>query len=312
MVVLDQLPYMIPLFKLFGIKVLYYCHFPEAYLCDYEKLSKPQYYYRKIIDRLEKWSINYADKICSNSEFSKENVIEFCGEHLRNRIIVLYPCVSLNCEIEKTSGKENNPGLKTKYFLSLNRFETRKNVSLALKSFARIMTESSFKTEQNKYELVLAGGFNDKNIENVNCLKELKKLASNLNISDKVKYHFNFNDQEKMRLIKNSICLLYTPCFEHFGIVPCEAMILGVPVIAINHGGPTETIIHSKTGFLLENDEVVWANHMNKLGIDDNLRNKMGDSATIHVNSKFGFESFSKNSIEILKTLLNKKSNKMG
>ena len=37
---------------------------------------------------------------------------------------------------------------------------------------------------------------------------------------------------------------------EHFGIVPLEAMGLGTPVIAVNNGGPTETIVHDKTGFL--------------------------------------------------------------
>jgi len=46
------------------------------------------------------------------------------------------------------------------------------------------------------------------------------------------------------------IGLLYTPDREHFGIVPLEAMQLGLPVIAVNTGGPTETIRHQTTGYL--------------------------------------------------------------
>lgn len=44
--------------------------------------------------------------------------------------------------------------------------------------------------------------------------------------------------------------LLYTPDREHFGIVPLESMQMGLPVIAVNSGGPTETIAHKETGFL--------------------------------------------------------------
>jgi alpha-1,3/alpha-1,6-mannosyltransferase len=56
--------------------------------------------------------------------------------------------------------------------------------------------------------------------------------------------------------------LLYTPTEEHFGIVPCEAMIQGVPVIAISNGGPLETVEHEKTGFLLKNDKNQWYEKM--------------------------------------------------
>ena len=68
----------------------------------------------------------------------------------------------------------------------------------------------------------------------------------------------NFN------FFRNALCLLYTPKEEHFGIVPCEAMIQGVPVIAINNGGPKETVSHGNTGYLLENDPKTWFQHMAK------------------------------------------------
>jgi alpha-1,3/alpha-1,6-mannosyltransferase len=64
------------------------------------------------------------------------------------------------------------------------------------------------------------------------------------------------------------IALLYTPPNEHFGIVPLEvscllfplslttsslqAMSLGTPVIAVNNGGPLETVLHNVTGYLCE------------------------------------------------------------
>ena len=56
--------------------------------------------------------------------------------------------------------------------------------------------------------------------------------------------------------------MLYTPGEEHFGIVPCEAMEKGIPVIAVNNGGPTETVEHEKTGFLVPNNPIKWSEYM--------------------------------------------------
>ena len=55
-------------------------------------------------------------------------------------------------------------------------------------------------------------------------------------------------------LLKSTDILLYTPENEHFGIVPVEAMYCGCIVLACNSGGPTESILDTKTGFLLNAD----------------------------------------------------------
>ena len=47
----------------------------------------------------------------------------------------------------------------------------------------------------------------------------------------------------KNTLLGQSKLLLYTPINEHFGIVPVEAMLAGLPVLASNTGGPLETIV---------------------------------------------------------------------
>ena len=39
---------------------------------------------------------------------------------------------------------------------------------------------------------------------------------------------------------------------EHFGIVPIEAMYCRLPVVAVNDGGPTETVVDGLTGFLCQ------------------------------------------------------------
>lgn len=53
-------------------------------------------------------------------------------------------------------------------------------------------------------------------------------------------------------LLQRSIALVF-PAIEDFGIVPVEAMAAGRPVIANAVGGAAESIIHGRTGALVEN-----------------------------------------------------------
>jgi alpha-1,3/alpha-1,6-mannosyltransferase len=50
--------------------------------------------------------------------------------------------------------------------------------------------------------------------------------------------------------------LIYTPENEHFGIVPLEAMLAGIPVLATNTGGPLETIYDGRIGWLRSPEKI--------------------------------------------------------
>ena len=53
---------------------------------------------------------------------------------------------------------------------------------------------------------------------------------------------------------------------EHFGIVPIEAMYCRLPVVAVNDGGPTETVVDGLTGFLCQpNPESFAQVHWNSI-----------------------------------------------
>jgi glycosyltransferase involved in cell wall biosynthesis len=55
--------------------------------------------------------------------------------------------------------------------------------------------------------------------------------------------------------------LICTALDEDFGLTPIEAMASGKPVVAVNEGGFRETVVHGKTGLLVEadRDELVKA-----------------------------------------------------
>ena len=84
-----------------------------------------------------------------------------------------------------------------------------------------------------------------------------RNIVSALNIPDDIEVLFLLSvpAQLKSLLLNAATMLLYTPSNEHFGIVPLEAMLAGVPVLAANNGGPLETIIDGETGWLRPVDE---------------------------------------------------------
>ena len=68
--------------------------------------------------------------------------------------------------------------------------------------------------------------------------------------------------------------MLYTPANEHFGIIPCEAMYCGLPVLARDSGGPTETVVEGETGWLRSVERVgEWTEVMdrvlNRMGVEE-------------------------------------------
>jgi alpha-1,3/alpha-1,6-mannosyltransferase len=111
----------------------------------------------------------------------------------------------------------------------------------------------------------------------------------------------NFTTAQRSYLLTspNTLALLYTPSNEHFGIVPLESMACGLPVLAVNSGGPTETVIDlSKgggTGFLRAPDEILWSEAMRALiDMPAEERKQVSIAAKKRVNDHFSAETLGK------------------
>ena len=59
-------------------------------------------------------------------------------------------------------------------------------------------------------------------------------------------------DSRLAELYRRATTVVFPPANEDFGIVPLEAMASGTPVIAMDRGGPRESILDGRTGWLVE------------------------------------------------------------
>jgi len=153
--------------------------------------------------------------------------------------------------------------------------------------------------------LMIAGGYDELVPENRQYLGELRHVASQLGVTSHVTFLCNVTAANKHSLLQTSTCLLYTPHNEHFGIVPVEAMHARCPVIAVNSGGPCETVVDGVTGFLRPATAADFAAAMKQfIGAEGaELRREFGDAACQRVQQCFSFDSFTVKLDGIVRTL---------
>ncbi|CAO2043502.1 unnamed protein product [Urochloa humidicola] len=280
-ILVDQVSVVIPLLKLkASAKIVFYCHFPDLLLAQHTTMLRRLY--RKPIDMIEEATTGMADLILVNSKFTAATFARtFRGLHARGiEPGVLYPAVSVEQFHEPHAYKLN--------FLSINRFERKKNLDLAISAFALLRSGDALQDAT----LTIAGGYDMRLKENVDYLEELKRLAVTEGVSGQVEFVTSCSTSERNELLSNCLCVLYTPTDEHFGIVPLEAMAAHKPVIACNSGGPVETVVNEVTGFLCDPSPAEFSKAMLKLVSDHDLALRMGKQARDHVVQKFSTKTF--------------------
>ncbi len=166
------------------------------------------------------------------------------------------------------------------------------------------------------------GGYDHRLPDNVNTLEYLIRVCKDTSLSfsiisngtklpeatvtqgpplPDVIFLLNFTTRQRQYLLHSprSICFLYTPGNEHFGIGPVEAMACGLPVIACTSGGPTESLIDYNTtvegergtAWLRDPDPGTWAKAMTEvLQLSAEERQQLGGRAKRRAREKFSLQ----------------------
>ncbi|CAD7926106.1 unnamed protein product [Amoebophrya sp. A120] len=289
-------------------KLLFYCHFPDLLLCV-ERSSYLKRAYRAVFDRWERETTAACDILCVNSEFTKKTLQQtFPAEFAQIETHVLYPPVDL-AEVDQhraavtTAGVDKaNPSpnrlSKHNFFVSLNRYERKKEVELALDAFC--ILRKKFPKEAEDKVLVVAGGYDVRVPENVEYERELQVRAEELGIQRSVIFLRSVPTDCRWWLLENALALIYTPKNEHFGIVPIEAMALGTFVIASNTGGPRESVA-DVGGQLVEHHAPGFFEGMRRaLFLTGAERVEVGKKTVARVEEKFSLTSFTSKLDELI------------
>lgn len=150
---IDQLSACIPLFYLFAphIPVLFYCHFPDYLLASRTSLIKSLY--RIPFDWIEAATTGLASTILVNSNFTR-GVFSTAFPRIKRVPHVVYPCVDVT--ERKSVLKDDEPSFLArdgrKILLSINRFERKKNIEVAIRALAVLPTE-----KRKRARLIIAG-----------------------------------------------------------------------------------------------------------------------------------------------------------
>jgi glycosyltransferase involved in cell wall biosynthesis len=243
-----------------------YCHTPVRYAWDlYDEYVSNLSGIKKVLvkwtlKRLRRWdlsTVNRVDYFIANSQFVSERI-----KRIYTRTsIVIYPPVDID--------KFNLCTNKEEFYITASRLVPYKKTKLIVEAF----------NEMSEKKLIVIGYGEEYN--------EIKKIAKkNVNV-------LGFcEDRSLIETMQRARAFVYA-AVEDFGIVPIEAMACGTPVIALDQGGTSETVIDRVNGihFKRQTKENICDSIKEFERLEFNPEN-VRDTTLKYTNFKVEFENF--------------------
>jgi alpha-1,3/alpha-1,6-mannosyltransferase len=289
----DLVPHVIPFIRRVSrAKVVYYCHYPDLLLTAERDLVYGLY--RRPFDYLEEVGTAMAHAIVVNSLFTKGVLLETFPRLSASRVSVLYPGVDLS--LSGQGGASPPTASLTHHsmpllLLSINRFDPRKNLGLALESLAqleRLVPREVFAGVR----LIIAGGYDESLPEQRYLLHNLQEMALTLGLQDRVVFRLNVSEEERLDLLQRCFCLVYTSPSEHFGLGIVEAMAARKAVVAVREGGPLEIVRDGETGILCDPSPQAFSEALANFVAQPERTRDMGMNGRRRVERHFSKETF--------------------
>ncbi len=207
--------------------------------------------FHSLIERVG-WS--RFEHVFANSENTERRVLEkgLCNQE---DIEVLNPGVEIP---EPSSGHDS-------YFLYPSRFRRYKRHELAIDAFEEADLPGDF-------DLVLAGSAQEQDY-----IEELRNRAG-----EGVSMELDVEEDRWQELYSNAHTVLFCAENEDWGMIPMEAAAHGKPVVAVDEGGPQESVRHGETGFLVEPEPEAMARRKEELAVNNEVRDRMSRQAREH------------------------------
>jgi glycosyltransferase involved in cell wall biosynthesis len=207
----------------------------------------------RLLDRLA-W--RYYRHVFCVSETVKQRVLDG-GLCAAERIEIAHPGVASEA-IEPSDCFEP-------FFFLPGRIMWTKNIELGIRAF-----QAFRKRVPGAFELVVAGMVDEKSKP---YLQELCALAGE---DPSIRFVTDLSDAAMSELYRRCHAVLFTAFNEDLGLTPLEAGMHGKPVVAVNRGGPTETVRDGVSGYLVEPDPAAFSAAMERLAVDPGEAKRLG------------------------------------
>ena len=216
----------------------------------------------RLVDRLA-WR-HYSRIFCISGEVKRRVVAG--GLASSEQVEVLFPALGVT---GFTEAPEYEP-----FFLLPGRIMWTKNLELGIRAFQEFSARRG--ADQTPFRLVIAGIVDAKSRP---YLAKLQELAAG---DSRIEFRIHPSDAELGELYRSCYCTLFTAFNEDYGIVPLEGMSYAKATIAVNRGGPRETVGHGRHGFLEEPEPDAFAARMEEMASSPELARSLGQAGRNH------------------------------
>lgn len=216
---------------------------------------------------LERWVLAHSHRLHAISEAIRVDVELTSDVVLDDHRVIVEPLGSVDRVADpRPSGQQRNPCT----VLFVGRFEKRKGIDLLLAAVPGLLESVPDAT-------VVMVGRNDLPGESGRpYAEEFLEAHADAPWIGRVDIRGEVDDDELWDLYRDAGVLVAPSRFESFGLIYVEAMMAGVPVVALDAGAAPEVVDHATTGLLVEPEAEALRAALVSLASDAALRTSMG------------------------------------
>lgn len=242
--------------RLFRIPIIMSVYGGDIY--DPSKRSSPHrhFFTRKLIT----WLLNSSECIIAESNNIKELTERY---YKPKKDIEVIPVGFRAPVFNPVSREELNLSSNDLIIISIGRLVKRKGFDQAIRAIAGLQHENV------KYLLIGQGPEET----------DLKNLAKQLKVQDKVVFLGYQPEDKKFQYLANADIYLLSSLHEGFGICLMEAMYSGLPIVATDNGGQADLLEEGRNAlFAPTGDYKELARRIDAIAVDKKLRIAMGEN----------------------------------
>ena len=225
---------------------------------------------------IQERSVRRTTRLLSNSHFTGESIQDEFGRESE------FCPLGVSLSDFQTAESSQQDG----FIVSVGEMSPRKGFDFVVESLGKIPADQ-------RPPLKLAC-----NIVHEDELAYIKKLAEGMGV--KLDVLVGLDIGQLRDLYSRAQLCVYAPVREPFGLVPLEAMACGIPVIGVREGGVQESVVHEKTGLLVERDAGQFGQAIQRLLTNPDLAQAYGRNGREHVVKNWNWEK----SVSILESHL--------